>query len=118
MKEDSRLFLLTTRLVLARKIYEKCIELFASQANLAFKMEPRVKPKSKGGKDKLEVKFAKAVKLLLVVTSSLSEIYRRLGQLEIALEALVLGIWFGKRFLPANDNFFTQYKETKREVDM
>lgn len=103
---------------MARKIYEKCIELFANQANLSFKLEPRPKTKTKGGKDKLEVKFAKSVKLLLIVCSVLSEIYRRLGMLEIALEVLVMGMWFGKRFLPHNDNFYSQFKEIKREVDM
>lgn len=58
------------------------------------------------------------MKLLLVVCAVLSEIYRRLGMLEVALEVLVMGLWFGKRFIPSNDSFYTQFKTIKREVDM
>ena len=79
---------------LARKIYEKCIELFSNQMPLLYSGEMRALTSK--GKDKIELKMSKSVKILLIAVMCLSVIYEREKKYDWLLEVLVFGYWFGK----------------------
>jgi len=80
---------------LARKIFEKCIELFSNNMTILYTVD--IKTTTSTGKDKIEVKMAKAVKILLIVVMSLSIVYEKLQKFEWVTEILVFGQWFGER---------------------
>ncbi len=76
------------RFIKAKRVYEKCIDIFGSMAKFVLK---------RGGVKKLEYKIANSVRLLLIAVMNLTVLYDRENKSSASIELVVFGFWFGKR---------------------
>ena len=94
MIENSK-YIRFSRFQIAKKIYEKCIDLFSNHMELLFKSELKYSFK-KGGPKKFDGKVAKSVKLLLITIMNLAILYEKEQRATDVWEVVIFGIWFGK----------------------
>ena len=81
----------------ARKIYEKCIEVFLTHMTLlltAPESEHLTEIKQKQAQTKLGIKIVIGIRMLLLAIVTLSIIYSKIQEDDLVIEVLVLGEWF------------------------